>query len=59
MAGAYPPLTIYDKNGLRMVFNFNKSANVPDVAAMQLVATNSGPAHIGQFVFQVAVPKVS
>lgn len=58
MAGSFPPLTIYDKNGVRMVFNFNKNANAPDVAAMQLVATNSSAAHIGQFVFQVAVPKV-
>ena len=51
-------MTFWDKNGLRLVFNFEKSPGAPHVVAMQLVATNSNPFPISNFVFQVAVPKV-
>lgn len=56
-AGGFPPLTIYEKNGIRLVFNFEKSPNAPHVVAMQLVATNANPVPVSNFVFQVAVPK--
>ncbi|EDV21290.1 uncharacterized protein TRIADDRAFT_50819 [Trichoplax adhaerens] len=53
-----PPLNIYDKNGLRIDFNFEKATINPDnTVQMTLNATNSTAFPFTDFVFQAAVPR--
>ena len=57
-APSIPGLTAYDKDGLKIQFEFERSA-VDGVLSVSLTATNSNPAALDDFVFQAAVPKVS
>lgn len=50
-----PPITAYEKHGLRVVFNFPSC--VGGVTTIQLSANNLTPTPIQDFVFQAAVPK--
>ena len=50
-----PPLTIFNKNGLQIVFNFEKQEKI---LFIHLRATNSTSTPITNFVFKAAVPKV-
>ena len=50
-----PPMTILNKNGLQIVFNFEKQEKI---LLIHLRATNSTSSPITNFVFKAAVPKV-
>lgn len=53
-----PTLTPYNKDGLQIVFSLNK---VPDsnCLTINVVATNHTVSNMTDFLFQVAVPRVS
>uniref|UniRef100_A0A671PLT4 AP-1 complex subunit gamma n=1 Tax=Sinocyclocheilus anshuiensis TaxID=1608454 RepID=A0A671PLT4_9TELE len=53
-----PPMTAYNKNGLKIEFTFERSNPNPNVAVITIHATNSTEADMTEFVFQAAVPKV-
>jgi len=50
-----PPLTVLNKNGLHIIFNFEKQDKI---LLIHLQATNSTQIPITNFVFKAAVPKV-
>ncbi|KAF7491975.1 AP-1 complex subunit gamma-1 [Sarcoptes scabiei] len=50
------PLTVFEKNGLKVVFNFNKSTNDTSLK-ITMIATNSSEHPMNNFLFQAAVPK--
>jgi hypothetical protein len=50
-----PPMTVVDKNGLRIHFQFEKQDKI---LVIHLQATNSTQIPITNFVFKAAVPKV-
>ena len=54
-------MTAFEKNGLKVVFTFQRTPNPmdPSLIAITLNATNSTPSPMTEFVFQCAVPKVS
>jgi len=52
---AIPPITAYDKGGLKIEFNFTRDDQ--GVLTITLSATNSNPSPLTNFVFQAAVPK--
>ena len=56
----FPPVTAFEKNGLKIVFSFEKVANNPsNIINVNTEATNALPITMTDFVFQVAVPKVT
>uniref|UniRef100_A0A673MMT8 AP-1 complex subunit gamma n=1 Tax=Sinocyclocheilus rhinocerous TaxID=307959 RepID=A0A673MMT8_9TELE len=52
-----PPMTAYNKNGLKIEFTFERSNPNPNIAVITIHATNSTEADMTEFVFQAAVPK--
>ena len=54
-----PPITAFEKAGLKIQFNFERSPSNPSVTAITLSATNVTPTPMTNFLFQAAVPKVS
>jgi hypothetical protein len=50
-----PPLTVLNKNGLHIIFNFEKQ---DQILLIHLQATNSTSIPITNFVFKAAVPRV-
>uniref|UniRef100_A0A8C9SES9 AP-1 complex subunit gamma n=1 Tax=Scleropages formosus TaxID=113540 RepID=A0A8C9SES9_SCLFO len=52
-----PPMTAYNKNGLKIDFTFERSNSNPNVAVITIHASNSTEADMTDFVFQAAVPK--
>lgn len=59
-SGDIPNMMAFDKNGLKVVFSFQRSMDptTPAMVSVTLYATNSTPLPITEFVFQCAVPKV-
>uniref|UniRef100_A0A2L2Y152 AP-1 complex subunit gamma n=2 Tax=Parasteatoda tepidariorum TaxID=114398 RepID=A0A2L2Y152_PARTP len=53
-----PSITAFEKNGLKIVFEFEKPPDNPQMIVINLVASNSSLAPINDFLFQAAVPKV-
>lgn len=53
-----PSITAFEKNGLKIVFEFDKSPDNPQMIIINLIATNNSLAPIQDFLFQAAVPKV-
>lgn len=53
-----PPITAYEKNGVKIVFNFEKSIENPLLLSITLIANNNTDSVIEDFLFQAAVPKV-
>uniref|UniRef100_A0A671LZ55 AP-1 complex subunit gamma-1-like n=1 Tax=Sinocyclocheilus anshuiensis TaxID=1608454 RepID=A0A671LZ55_9TELE len=53
-----PPMTAYNKNGLKIEFTFERANPNPNIAVITIHATNSTEADMTEFVFQAAVPKV-
>lgn len=53
-----PPITAFEKNGLKIVFEFDKPPDNPHMIIINLIATNHSLAPIQDFLFQAAVPKV-
>uniref|UniRef100_A0AAY4E2H9 AP-1 complex subunit gamma n=1 Tax=Denticeps clupeoides TaxID=299321 RepID=A0AAY4E2H9_9TELE len=52
-----PPMTAYNKNGLKIEFMFERSNPNPNIAVITIHASNSTEADMTDFVFQAAVPK--
>ncbi|XP_048118663.1 AP-1 complex subunit gamma-1 isoform X3 [Alosa alosa] len=52
-----PPMTAYNKNGLKIDFTFERSNQNPNISVITIHATNSTEAEMTEFVFQAAVPK--
>ncbi|KTF81410.1 hypothetical protein cypCar_00028879 [Cyprinus carpio] len=57
IAAGIPPMTAYNKNGLKIEFTFERSNPSPNIAVITIHATNSTEADMTEFVFQAAVPK--
>jgi len=55
---AFPPVTAFEKSGLKIVFAFEKPDPQSPQLTITLTATNSNMAQLDSFVFQAAVPKV-
>lgn len=53
-----PTLTVFDKNGLKLVFALEKISE-SNMVSMQLTASNNTISTMTDFLFQAAVPKVS
>lgn len=55
----FPPITAFEKNGLKITFAFEKvPGNPSNVVSIMVTATNSLAFPMTDFVFQAAVPKV-
>uniref|UniRef100_A0A8D3DAK2 AP-1 complex subunit gamma n=1 Tax=Scophthalmus maximus TaxID=52904 RepID=A0A8D3DAK2_SCOMX len=54
---AIPPMTAYNKNGLKIDFTFERANPNPNIAVITIHASNSTEADMTDFVFQAAVPK--
>ncbi|KAG8144285.1 putative AP-1 complex subunit gamma protein [Naja naja] len=52
-----PPITAYNKNGLKIDFAFERSNTNPSVTVITIQASNSTDVDMTDFVFQAAVPK--
>lgn len=52
---AISPMTVIDRNGLRIIFTFERDENILTIHSK---ATNSTPYPMMNFVFKAAVPKV-
>ncbi|KPP72386.1 hypothetical protein Z043_108617, partial [Scleropages formosus] len=57
IATGIPPMTAYNKNGLKIDFTFERSNTNPNIAIITIHAANSTEAEMTNFVFQAAVPK--
>lgn len=53
-----PSLTAFEKNGLKLIFDFERPFNEPTTLVVSLSATNSTAVTMTDFLFQAAVPKV-
>ena len=53
-----PNITAYEKNGLTVVFAFERDPVTTTAINITLTATNSSVLPFTDFVFQAAVPKV-
>lgn len=51
-------VTAVEKNGLKIVFNFEKNQDPNSPITIHLEATNQNSSNISEFLFQAAVPKV-
>ncbi|XP_061101111.1 AP-1 complex subunit gamma-1-like [Conger conger] len=57
ITAAIPPMTAYNKNGLKIEFTFERANPNPNVAVITIHASNGTEAEMTDFVFQAAVPK--
>ncbi|KFM71030.1 AP-1 complex subunit gamma-1, partial [Stegodyphus mimosarum] len=57
-AKGIPPITAFEKNGLKIIFEFDKPPDNPQMIIINLIATNYSLVPIHDFLFQAAVPKV-
>ncbi|XP_006637165.2 ADP-ribosylation factor-binding protein GGA1 isoform X4 [Lepisosteus oculatus] len=59
MPSSTPPLTAYDKNGLRVMLHFAKNTPVgrPDIVLILISMLSTSPYPVKDIVFQAAVPK--
>lgn len=55
---SFPSIVAFEKDGLRINFDFSKPAANSQQTTIKATYTNSGPAPFTDFVFQAAVPKV-
>ncbi|KAK9904228.1 hypothetical protein WJX75_007294 [Coccomyxa subellipsoidea] len=56
-APAFPPITVFDKDGVRVGFAFTKTPGQPALTDITATFTNSGAAPVTGFSLQAAVPK--
>ncbi|XP_033115729.1 AP-1 complex subunit gamma-1-like isoform X2 [Anneissia japonica] len=52
-----PPITAYERSGIKVEFKFERDNSNPAVVNITLHATNSTPNPVSSFIFQAAVPK--
>ncbi|XP_038675582.1 ADP-ribosylation factor-binding protein GGA1-like isoform X1 [Scyliorhinus canicula] len=59
-ASTVPPVTVFDKDGFRVLFNFAKvpPPGRPDLLVVVITLLSSAPTPIKNIMFQAAVPKV-
>ncbi|GFY61810.1 hypothetical protein TNIN_260921 [Trichonephila inaurata madagascariensis] len=53
-----PSITAFEKDGLKVIFEFEKPPDNPELIVINLVATNLSVSPISDFLLQAAVPKV-
>lgn len=56
--GDLPPLTVYDKDSIKLVIHFAQNKPREDVYVMVISITSSKPQPVKSVIFQAAVPKV-
>nr|XP_060644261.1 AP-1 complex subunit gamma-1 [Anolis sagrei ordinatus] len=56
-AAGIPPITAYNKNGLKIDFAFERSNTNPSITVITIQASNNTEVDMTDFVFQAAVPK--
>jgi hypothetical protein len=56
-AGPEPPVTAFDKDGIRILIHTAANPPSPDVTALMLTYMNQNAVVIPQFEFLAAVPK--
>ncbi|XP_077542512.1 adaptor protein complex 1, gamma subunit isoform X3 [Haemaphysalis longicornis] len=52
-----PPMTVFEKDGLKLDFAFEKEPSSPQTAVIHLTAVNLSSCPMTDFLFQAAVPK--
>ena len=52
-------LSVFEKNGLKIAFDFEKDADSKLSSTIKMTAKNTSPFPMSDFLFQAAVPKVS
>lgn len=52
-APRFPPITAWEKDGLRVSFEFDKPAGTPTATEITATYTNSGDEHVSDFTLQV------
>jgi hypothetical protein len=57
-AGAEPPVTAFDKDGIRILIHTASNPPSADTTALMLTYMNQNAAPVPQFEFLAAVPKV-
>uniref|UniRef100_H3AKS0 AP-1 complex subunit gamma n=1 Tax=Latimeria chalumnae TaxID=7897 RepID=H3AKS0_LATCH len=57
IAPGIPPITAYNKNGLKVEFTFERSNTNPSITVITIHASNTTEVDMADFVFQAAVPK--
>lgn len=58
--GSIPPSTVFEKGGVKIIFQFMKQQGQPHyITLINAVVTNATPVPLNQFTLQVAVPTVS
>jgi len=55
--GPQPSMTVYNKNGLTIVFDPIKQASHPNITVVNITFANSSPTPFSNFEFKAAVPK--
>ena len=58
LTGTAPPVTAYDKNGLKILIHVAKNKPRDDVVVMVVSAMSTNTSLVKGLVFQAAVPKV-
>ena len=58
VSGDLPPLTVYDKDSVKLVIHFAQNKPREDVHVMVISITSNKPQPIKSVIFQAAVPKV-
>lgn len=58
-ASAFPPITVFDKDGVRIGFAFAKPPGQPAATDITATFTNSGAAPVSGFSLQVSPPSLS
>ena len=54
-----PSMTAYEKSGLKIIFQLERLPDNPTTTVITMSATNETLNPMNEFLFQVAVPKVS
>ncbi|XP_043282180.1 AP-1 complex subunit gamma-1 isoform X3 [Venturia canescens] len=52
-----PNMVVHDKADLKIIFKMERSNDFPDVLVINMLACNTGPTPLTDFLFQAAVPK--
>lgn len=56
-SAGFPPMTVYQKNGITIVFDLQKQPNNPSLSTINVTVTNTQPQPCNGFVLSAAVPK--
>jgi len=55
--GSIPPMTAFEKGGVKIQFAFMKQPGMPNVTMINATTTNATPVPLNNFAIQVAVPQ--